>query len=318
MNQPRVVSLGGGHGLAATLKAMRELTSELTAIVTVADNGGSSGRLRDEFSFLPPGDLRMALAALCSDDEWGRGWAEVLQYRFTTEGSLNGHPLGNLLLMALWDKDGDPVAGVDRVGKLLRVVGRVLPMSLQPLDIEGTFNTAYGRTIVRGQVEVATAKGRVESLRLIPENPESTKEAIDAIAQAEWITFGPGSWFSSVMPHVLLQEQARAIAQSSAKKIMIFNLPEPEAADEFAGSSLEEHLRFLLQHFPDSGAGLEIDYAIADRAAIALDSELQAMVEGLGGKLIVADVAEAPGSYHHSVEKLRSVFTHIMGGTLLR
>ena len=159
MRAPRVVSLGGGHGLAATLKAIRGLTSELTAIVTVADNGGSSGRLREEFSFMPPGDLRMALAALCSDDDWGRGWADLLQYRFTTDGPLDGHPLGNLLLMALWDKDGDPVAGVAQVGKLLRIVGRVLPMSLQPLDIEGTFNTAYGRTIVRGQVEVAVRAG---------------------------------------------------------------------------------------------------------------------------------------------------------------
>jgi len=311
---PRVVSLGGGHGLAATLKAIRGLTSELTAIVTVADNGGSSGRLREEFSFMPPGDLRMALAALCSDDDWGRGWADLLQYRFTTDGPLDGHPLGNLLLMALWDKDGDPVAGVAQVGKLLRIVGRVLPMSLQPLDIEGTFNTAYGRTIVRGQVEVATAKGRVESLRLIPENPSATREALDAISEAQWITFGPGSWFSSVMPHVLLKEQAEAIIASPAKKIMIFNLPEPEAADEFAGSTLEEHLQFVLRHMPD----LKIDYAIADQSARNVSSQLQVMVEGLGGQLIVADVAEAPGSYHHSVEKLRSVFAHIMELSLLR
>jgi len=311
---PRVVCLGGGHGLAVTLKAMRALTTELTAIVTVADNGGSSGRLREEFSFMPPGDLRMALAALCSDDEWGRGWAEVLQYRFTTDGALNGHPLGNLLLMALWDKDGDPVAGVDQVGRLLRIVGRVLPMSLQPLDIEGTFNTAYGRTIIRGQVEVATTRGRIESLRLIPENPAATSEALDAIAQADWITFGPGSWFSSVMPHVLLREQAKAISKSAAKKIMIFNLPEPEAADEFAGSSLGDHLSFVLRHMPD----LRIDYAIADSGSIQAEPQLKAMVEGLGGQLVVADVAQAPAAYHHSVEKLRSVFAHIMGISLLR
>ena len=193
MSNPRVVSLGGGHGLSVTLKAVRGITDQITAIVTVADNGGSSGRLREEFSFMPPGDLRMALSALCSDDQWGKEWAQILQYRFTTDGPLDGHALGNLLLMALWDKDGDPVAGVDQVGKLLRIVGRVLPMSLQPLDIEGTFNTSYGRTIVRGQVEVATAKGRVESLQLIPQNPPATREALEAIADAEWITLGPTS-----------------------------------------------------------------------------------------------------------------------------
>ena len=110
--QLKVVALGGGHGLAATLSALRQLTSEITAVVTVADNGGSSGRLRKEFSIMPPGDLRMALTALCSDDEWGRSWAEILQYRFTSEGELNGHAIGNLLLAALWDRDADTVAGL--------------------------------------------------------------------------------------------------------------------------------------------------------------------------------------------------------------
>ena len=170
---PKVVALGGGHGLAATLSALRQLTHQITAIVTVADNGGSSGRLREEFEILPPGDLRMALTALCSDDEWGRSWAEILQYRFTSEGNLNQHTVGNLLLTALWDRDGDFVAGLDRVGSLLRVVGRVLPMAAQPLDIEGTFQTSVGRIVVRGQKEVATAKGRLETIRIIPENPQA-------------------------------------------------------------------------------------------------------------------------------------------------
>ena len=190
MHGPRVVALGGGHGLAATLTALRTLTDNLTAIVTVADNGGSSGRLREEFGILPPGDLRMALAALCSDDAWGREWAEILQYRFTSNGPLNGHAMGNLLLAALWDRDGDPVQGIARVGELLQLKGRVLPMALDPLDIEAAFTTSYGRTIVRGQVQVATAKGRIESLHLIPENPRPTPEAMAAIADAEWITFG--------------------------------------------------------------------------------------------------------------------------------
>ncbi|MEI6217184.1 MAG: 2-phospho-L-lactate transferase CofD family protein, partial [Actinomycetes bacterium] len=142
--------MGGGHGLAVTLTALRALTTEITAVVTVADNGGSSGRLRQEFNSLPPGDLRMALAALCGDDSWGRGWAEIMQYRFSSEGEMSGHAIGNLLLTALWDRDGDPVRGLDRVGELLKVIGRVLPMAIEPLDIEGTFATSYGRTIVRG------------------------------------------------------------------------------------------------------------------------------------------------------------------------
>ena len=314
MDNQRVVSLGGGHGLAATLTAVRGITSNLTAVVTVADNGGSSGRLRAEFGSLPPGDLRMALAALCSDDEWGRGWAEVLQYRFKGEGELKGHSLGNLLMIALWDIDGDPVHGIREVGNLLRIIGQVLPMSLDPLDIEGTFNTSFGRKIVRGQIEVATAKGHIESLRLIPENPRVTPEVLSALASADWITVGPGSWFSSVMPHFLLPELAAAVMQSAAKRIMVLNLPEPESVDEFAGSSAADHLDFILQHSPE----LRIDYAVVDPAAVEVNSRLQGLVEGLGGELIVAPLSQSPGSYHHDVEKLRSVFTHIMERTLLR
>jgi len=308
MGEQKVVSLGGGHGLAATLTALRGVTSEITAVVTVADNGGSSGRLRNEFGSLPPGDLRMALAALCSDDEWGRGWAEVMQYRFQGGGELSGHALGNLLMMALWDMDGDAVRGIRQVGNLLRIVGEVLPMSLDPLDIEGTFDTSYGRKIVRGQVEVATTKGRIESLRLIPENPRVTPQVLSALGSAEWVTIGPGSWFSSVMPHLLLPELAQAVVASPAKRIIVLNLPEPDSVDEFAGSSAADHLEFILQHLPK----LRIDYAIVDPSASESAPKLKGLVEGLGGELVVAPLSQSPGSYHHDVKKLRSVFAHIM------
>lgn len=305
----KLVALGGGHGLASTLTAGRLITDDITAIVTVADNGGSSGRLREEFNFLPPGDLRMALAALCSEDEWGRNWADILQYRFTSNGPMNGHALGNLLLTALWDRDADPVAGIAQVGELLKIVGRVLPMALEPLDIEATFNTASGRKIVRGQVEVATAKGHIESLRLIPDAPRATPQALQAIADAQWLTFGPGSWFSSVMPHFLLREQLDAIEKSSAKKIVIFNLPEPTSEKEFAGVSAEEHLELILAHSPN----FHVDFAIADPSSLGEKSRLQHVVEGCGGRLIVENVAKSPGSFHHDPKKLASTFSHIFG-----
>ncbi|MEY4151662.1 MAG: hypothetical protein RJB28_729, partial [Actinomycetota bacterium] len=240
----KVVALGGGHGLAATLTALRRVTEKITAIVTVADNGGSSGRLRDEFHMLPPGDLRMALAALCGDDEWGRSWAEIMQYRFTSQGPMDGHAVGNLLLTALWDKDGDPVLGLNRVAQLLKVVGQVLPMALEPLDIEGTFQTSVGRKIIRGQKEVATAKGKLESLALIPTNPTPTSEGMRAIAEADWITIGPGSWFSSVLPHFLVTQQLDAIVKSPAKKLVLLNLDASPSihGEELAGSSPAEHL----------------------------------------------------------------------------
>ena len=319
MNQPRVVALGGGHGLAASLRALRQITSQLTAIVTVADNGGSSGRLREEFQSLPPGDLRMALAALCSDDEWGRSWAEIMQYRFTSSGSLNGHALGNLLLTALWDRDEDPVQGLDRVGALLKVVGRVLPMALEPLDIEGTFKTWEGTHVVRGQKEVAVAKGNLENLTLIPNNPTPTHEGLDAIAKADFITIGPGSWFSSVLPHLLVSAQRDALIQSRAKKVVILNLDAAPhmIGDEFAGNSPSDHLRVIQKFAP----GLKCDIALVDKSVGSQPKvlqELDELVAALGGRVFVADLAIENEPNHHDHAKLFSAFSHIFQSEMLR
>jgi uncharacterized cofD-like protein len=305
----RVVCLGGGHGLAATLGAMRNLTPEVTAIVTVADNGGSSGRLREEFNSLPPGDLRMALAALCADDEWGRSWADILQYRFTSQGELNNHALGNLLLTALWDRGLETVQGLDKVGQLLKVVGRVLPMALEPLDIEATFATEGGQKVVRGQIEVAEYKGKVEDLKLIPRNPKVTNEANLAITKADWICIGPGSWLSSVMPHFLHQEQARMLEQSKAKKIIIFNLPDKKVADEYYDKPLEEHLLLVLKHAPS----FRFDYALIDNSQNDADSRFYDLVKKCGGQVIALDLKNSEQNYRHDKEKLISAFSHILG-----
>ena len=312
---PRVICLGGGHGLAATLSAVRKITSEITAIVTVADNGGSSGRLREEFPIFPPGDLRMALAALCADDQWGRRWADILQYRFTSNGPLDGHAVGNLLLAALWDRDIDPVQGLDRVAELLKVVGRVLPMASVPLDIEATFDDAGTLHHVRGQVEVATARGMLKSLHLVPENPTALPSALKAIDEAQWVTIGPGSWFSSVLPHFLVQEQLNALEKSAAKKIIILNLDShPEAqADEFAGYTPMQHLEMLREYAPT----MTIDHVVVDEFELGDSQSLQLLVESLGGVLHVADLRKSPGSLHHDVEKLISVLSHIMGQSLV-
>ena len=311
----KVVALGGGHGLAATLASLRKITPSITAIVTVADNGGSSGRLRQEFPILPPGDLRMALSALCSDDEWGREWATIMQHRFAGEGSLRGHAVGNLLLAALWDRDEDPVAGLDRVASLLRVVGRVLPMASQPLDIEATFHEGGRFRVVRGQVEVAAARGKLESLRIIPEDPPSRHEALSAIAEADWITMGPGSWISSVLPHLLVPAQRRALTNSRAKRIVVLNLDAvPEiAGNEYAGYTPEEHLGLIRQYAP----GLQAHYVIADFSIVRDANSLENQVREMGGTLVSADLRTAVGSVHHDVEKLTSVFGHIMSHSLI-
>ncbi len=311
----KVVALGGGHGLAATLTAFRKLTQEITAIVTVADNGGSSGRLREEFSIFPPGDLRMALAALCSDDDWGRSWAEIMQYRFSSDGALGGHAIGNLLLAALWDRDQDPVIGLDRVGSLLKVIGRVLPMASLPLDIEGTFNTSTGPIVVRGQKEVATATGRIESLRIIPDNPPARPEAISAISGADWITMGPGSWFSSVMPHLLVPEQREALGKARAKKIVILNLDvhPSKDADEFAGSSPEEHVELFHRYAPQ----VRIDYFLVDASVLRNEGSLREAAIKCGGEIVITDLRKEQGSDHHSPDKLALALGNIMNQSLI-
>jgi uncharacterized cofD-like protein len=306
----KVVALGGGHGLAATLTALRQLTHQLTAIVTVADNGGSSGRLREEFPIFPPGDLRMALAALCADDEWGRTWAEIMQHRFVSDGELNGHAMGNLLLASMWNAGDDPVVALDRVGQLLKVIGRVLPMASVALDIEGTFHTSTGRIVVRGQKEVATAKGHIESLRIIPEDPPARIEALAAIVEAEWVTMGPGSWFSSVIPHLLVPSQLDALRSTKARKILILNLDASSHSqgEEFAGSTPEEHLEFFHRYAP----GVKVDYCLVDQSVVKDEQALELAASTLGGEIVVADIRKAPGSIHHDAQKLALHLGHIL------
>lgn len=304
----KVVALGGGHGLAATLTALRRANSEITAIVTVADNGGSSGRLREEFPIAPPGDLRMALAALCSDDEWGSSWAQIMQYRFTSNGPLNGLAVGNLLLAALWDRDEDTVAGLDLVGALLKVVGRVLPMAAQPLDIEATFEVDSVIEVIRGQSEVATAQGRLKSLRIIPENPTARPESLTAIADAQYILMGPGSWFSSVLPHLLVPAQREALSKADGKKILLLNLDNQDrAAGEYAGYSPREHLQILKDYAPD----LHFDIVVVGQSARDVH-ELHTHLSTQGSELIVADLRSTDEPLHHDAKKLGALFIHIL------
>jgi uncharacterized cofD-like protein len=297
----KVVALGGGHGLAASLSALRLVTTEVTAIVTVADDGGSSGRLRHAFGVLPPGDLRMALAALCGDDEWGTTWGRVVQYRFGGDAELAGHSLGNLLLVGLWDLLGDPVAGLDWVGRLLGVTGRVLPMAAVPMDIVATVAGVDPRSPqavsqVRGQAAVAVTPGHVRSISLVPADPPAVPEAVSAVLDADWVVFGPGSWFTSVLPHLLVPSLAAALAATSARKLVALNLvPQP---GETEGFSPHRHLEVLADHAPS----LAFDIVLADSAAVAgAEQELAKAAGLLRASLLMADVAAADGTRHDPV-----------------
>jgi uncharacterized cofD-like protein len=306
--EPAVVALGGGHGLAASLTGLRNVTTDLTAVVTVADNGGSSGRLREEFGVLPPGDLRMALAALCGDDRWGQTWARVLQHRFDSEGEMSGHSMGNLLIVTLWELLHDHVDGLDWVAGLLGARGRVLPMAVTPLDItaevRGVGEDPHAVTTVRGQVEVATAEGEVLSVNLVPPDAAACPEAVDAIISADWVVIGPGSWYSSVIPHFLVPGLRDAVTRSSARVVVSMNL-EPHT-DETKGYDLADHLDVLRQHAPD----LQIDAVLVDPTAVRDSARLDAAVAAAGADLVVEDVAsERPGV--HDPQKLGAAYARL-------
>lgn len=302
--RPVVVALGGGHGLAASLRALRRITDRITAVVGVADDGGSSGRLRADFGILPPGDLRMALAALCTDDAWGRTWNRVLQHRFGGDGDLAGHALGNLLITALWDVTGDPVTGLDWVATLLQSQGRVLPCSAVPLDIVADVvgcDTEHPNEMrqIRGQVAVATASGLITRIALEPPDPPACPQAIQAIAEADAIVMGPGSWYTSVLPHLLIPELGSALAAASAQRIMVLNLAQ-RSDPETAGAALDQHLGFLTELVPS----MRFDVVIADPSHVGTPREaevLEAACRHLQATLVVEPVSYAHGGnpgYH--------------------
>lgn len=309
-----MVALGGGHGLSATLAAVRHITSDVTAVVTVADDGGSSGRLRAEMGVLPPGDLRMAVTALCESSEWGRTWRDVLQHRFHTSGELDGHAVGNLLLVATWQLLGDEVAGLDLIGRLLGSTGRVLPMSTTPLEIEADVRQrdqpAAPPLLVRGQSRVAVTAGIVENVRLRPPDAEACPEAVAAIEDADWVILGPGSWFTSVMPHLLLRGSAEALRTTEARIALTLNLS-PQAG-ETVGYSAADHLRSWQVYAPD----LRIDVVIADPSAIEDLDDLMECARMLGARVLLRQVGVGDGTPQHDPLRLAAAYRDAFEGIL--
>lgn len=309
--QPKVVALGGGMGLSASLAALRRITGDLTAVVTVADDGGSSGRLREELGVLPPGDLRKALAALCGDDDWGQTWARVIQHRFRTQGDLHGHAVGNLLIVALWEQlGGDPVRALDLVGKLLGAHGRVLPMSAVPLELQalvrGHDPERPGEVdTVRGQATVALTPGEVQSVHLVPHNPPAVPEAVEAVLDADWVVLGPGSWFSSVIPHLLVPELLDALVETRARRVLSLNLaPQP---GETSGFSPQRHVEVLARHAPK----LALDVVLADEAAVPDRGALDDAAKRLSAAVELAPVASPDGAPKHDPELLAAAYDRI-------
>jgi len=284
---PAVVAIGGGHGLAATLRAVRGYTDAVTAVVSVADDGGSSGRLRELLHIIPPGDLRKCLIALA---EPGSTLAVAFDHRFTEE-ELAGHPLGNLVLAGLIEASGDPVAALDEACRLLGVRGRVLPSSTEPVVLKA--EAAGGP--VTGQVAV-NGTDAISRISLVPADPPAPVAALEALAVADQIVLGPGSLFTSVLAAAVVPRILEGIRTSPARRIYVCNL-RPQAT-ETAGYDVAMHVGALAAH------GIDVDLVVCDSAGIRVGSP----------PLPVLDVPLArPNGLAHDPVRLAQVLSDLLG-----
>jgi uncharacterized cofD-like protein len=282
----KVVALGGGHGLAVTLAALRLLGVEPTAVVTVADDGGSSGRLRRDLGLLPPGDLRKAMLALADPAAEVR---ELFAYRFE-RGDLAGHNLGNLALAALTDLEGGFLEALQAASRWLGVHGQVLPATLVPVRLCGQVDGRH----VEGQVAIMTATGRVESVWLEPRSPAAVPAAVAAVRGADLVLLGPGSTFTSVVPNVLVPELAGALVDAADRLVYICNLEAQPG--ETSGFPPEAHLAAILDHCP----GLRVATVLCQRPRDAAGAAREvAAFAVLGAAVVHAEVAadDAPGRH---------------------
>lgn len=274
---PSVVAIGGGHGLAATLAAVRRYAGTITAVVAVADDGGSTGRLRQSVDLPAPGDLRKCLVALADDP--GSPFARSLEHRFAG-GELEGHALGNLLLAALSDTSGGIVAAVDQVSRLLGSVGAVIPATTIPVVLKGV----AGDREVNGQVAVSTTSG-VEWVSLVPPDPPAPPAAVDAIAQADQVLVGPGSLLTSVLAALAVPDIRAAVAGARGRKVYVCNLaPEPFESERH---TVADHLNVLRRH------QVEVDAVLFDPAHIATGA-----LGGLGVLAVPRALAGPVGRLH--------------------
>jgi uncharacterized cofD-like protein len=345
----KVVAFGGGHGLACSLRALLRsgLELDITAVVTVADNGGSSGRLRVERDAqLPPGDLRMALAALADDNAVHQRTVALMQHRFELVGKpvagdeprrrsvdvpthglkpgrvlaatgggvadpLAGHAVGNLLLLGLMELLGDPVLALRHAGLMVGARGQVLPMACHAVGIEadvlGGDPQRPGEIVtVVGQHAVAVTTGHVEAVRITPMSPPASPPALAAIAEADWLIFGPGSWYTSVLPHLLVPELAAAIVASPARRLVTLNLA---ADNETAGLSVADHLAMLHRYLPQ----LNVDTVLADPEWVGDPEPVRKAARALGAELVLASLAVADGSPRHDPGSLGVALVPVLG-----
>lgn len=281
---PRVVALGGGHGLAATLQAVRRFAGQITAIVSVADDGGSSGRLRRMTGMPAPGDIRRCLVALAPDDST---WSLAFAHRFG-RGDLEGHTLGNLIIAGLAEVTGDFGTALELAAELLGVTGRVLPATSVPVVLKADIAGAE----VLGQVNVQAASGRISSVAIVPPDAPTSDEVIEALAAAHQVVIGPGSLFTSVLATCVVPGIRAALAARPGGRVLVANL-QPQVP-ETAGFSPADLLRAVTAH------GVVVDVMVVDAAGPAL-------VLPPGSPTVVRAALAGPGGAAHDPIRLARV-----------
>lgn len=273
---PKIVAIGGGTGLSMLLKGIKNITNNITAVVTVGDDGGSSGRLREELGVLPPGDIRNCIAALADDEDLV---TKLFQYRFKIGEGLKGHSFGNLFLTALCSITGDMVRAVKESSNVLSIRGRVLPSTLDNMKLAAEMED--GR-VIHGESAIPEAGGKIKRLFTEPAECKALPEVLDAIKDADLIIMGPGSLYTSVIPNLLIKEIASAVADSHAKKIYVCNIMTQKG--ETDNYSVASHVNALISH---AGSSDILDAVLVNNV---LPTELSPTYAKYGSYPVVIDM----------------------------
>jgi len=266
---PKIVTVGGGHGLSHLLTGLKEYSANITAIVTVADSGGSSGRLRQEFNIVAPGDIRNCLVALADAPAL---MGELFQFRFSKESELKGHNFGNLFLTAMVQLTGDFEKAVKESSKVLAIRGKVIPSTVSNVHLVAEYEDG---SVTEGEAEIPNAKSRIKKVFLKPENPKATREALEAIAQADVIVLGPGSLFTSILPNLVIREIGEKIASAKdAFKIYVCNVM--TQAGETDGFNASDHLKAIIDHSQKD----VVNACLVNNAKVPLEAQGRYKTEG--------------------------------------
>jgi len=258
---PKIVAVGGGHGLSNLLMGLKEYSANLTAIVTVADSGGSSGRLREEFNIVAPGDIRMCLVALADAPAM---MGDLFQFRFSSESQLQGHNFGNLFLTAMVQVTGDFEKAVEESGRILAIRGKVIPATTSNVQLVAEFEDG---SVIEGEARIPKRMEKIRRVYLAPSDPQPTRAAIDAIREADVIVLGPGSIFTSIIPNLVIKEISRAISESKAFKIYVCNVMTQQGESD--GYTASDHVRKIVEHSNPK----VINACLVNSAEVPLDAQ---------------------------------------------